>query len=218
MFYTENPSNTLRLGDVVTGYITAVPNQKEPIRNNFAEYNLDIKHPNYLVVLTPCCSIGEKTLSVAPLTTILDAKRKKFFANPYFRGDMTLINYPHTFREWKDLGHEDVTDPAGSGEKLYTLDNLFVYAEDLRLKSYNVNVRKEEFESRYYIIDFRNVTKIKCDCIVSDNEKVRNYDTLLEKTMASKIIELSIDSRASLREKLAYYYSRPPKEDCIVEC
>ncbi len=131
---------------------------------------------------------------------------------------MTLINYPHTFLEWKELGHEDVTDPEGSGKKLYTFDNLFVYAEDLRLKSYNVTVRKDEFESRYYIVDFRNMTKIKCDCIVSENERVGNYDTLLKIAMASKILELSIDTRASLREKLAYYYRRPPKEDCIVEC
>lgn len=218
MFYTENPSNTLRLGDIVTGYITVVPNQKEPIRNNFPDYYLDIKHPNYLVVLTPCCSIGEKTLSVAPLMTILDAKRKKFFQNPFFKEDMTLINYPHTLQEWKDLGHEDVTDVEKSGKKLYTYDNLFIYAEDLRLKSYNVEVRKEEFESRYYMIDFRNISKIRCDCIVSENDKAKNYDVLLEKAMKSKILELSISSRSSLREKLAYYYRRPPKEDCIVEC
>lgn len=147
MFYTDKPSNALRLGDIVTGYITVTPNQKEPFKENISDYNLDIRHPSYLVVLTPCCSIGEKTISLAPLESVLDAGRKMLFKNSKFRQDMTLINSPHTQQEWKELGHDDITGENDTVNRLYAFDNLFIYAEDKRLLNYEVVVRKETFKS-----------------------------------------------------------------------
>jgi hypothetical protein len=217
MFYADRPGKILRMGDVVSGYISAVPNQKEPFNENFADYSLDIKHPVYLVVLTPCCSIGEKTISLAPLETIIDAGRKKFFSNPKFKQDMTLINSPRTIEEWRELGHQDITGENDGKSKLYAFDNFFIYAEDSHLVSYDVTVRGENFKSRYYLIDFRNACKMKCNCIVAETERIQNREPLLEKAASSKILELSIESRACLREKLAFYYRRIPKEDLIVQ-
>ena len=125
MFYADTFSNGLRLGDVVLGYVTAVPNQPEPIRNAFINYSVDVRLPSLLVVLTPCCSIKEKTIAVVPLINILDAERKIFFKNINFRKDMTLINYPHTLDEWKKLDQE-VTESDQDGKEKYAYESFFI--------------------------------------------------------------------------------------------
>jgi len=217
MFYAESSSGRLRLGDIVTGYVTAVPKQQEPITSSFVNYNIDVALPLNLVVLTPCCSIGEKTLSVVPLESIIDAKRKSFFKNSNYRNDMTLLNQPHLPNEWRELG-ENVTFDA-EDNPLYTYDHLFFYAEDAHLPKYIVRLKSDEsrieFEARYYLIDFRNICKVKCDCIASEDERKSNFESHLAKMLSSKILELSIDSRSDLRKKLAFYFSRVPREDQI---
>ncbi|MGB5101037.1 MAG: hypothetical protein WBN94_10635 [Methanothrix sp.] len=217
MFYAETSSGRLRLGDIVTGYVTAIPKQQEPITSSFVNYNIDVALPLHLVVLTPCCSIGEKTLSVVPLESIIEAKRKTFFKNKNYRKDMTLLNLPHLPKDWRELG-ENVSFDAGD-MPLYTYDHLFFYAEDSRLPRYTVKMKSDdakiEFEARYYLIDFRNICKIKCDCIASEDEGKPNFENLLTKMMSSKILELSIDARSDLRKKIAFYFSRVPKEDQI---
>lgn len=214
MFYASTFSPGLRLGDIVSGYATAIPDQSEPIRANFIDYSVDIKVPSLLVVLTPCCSIKGKTIAVVPLLTILEAERKKFFINPNFREDMTLINLPHTIEEWEYLGHK-VTEDEQEGREKYTLESLFIYAEDPRLPEYDVIIRGETFKSSYHVIDFRNASKVNCDCIIheEDKNKYPNYDDLLEKVNSTKKLELDPKARETLRRKLAFYYRRIPKED-----
>ena len=65
MFYASQHTGALRLGDVVSGFVTAIPNQDEPITKSFVGYRVEVKLDPYLVVLTPCCSIEKKTISVA---------------------------------------------------------------------------------------------------------------------------------------------------------
>lgn len=217
MFYSQMPSKMLRLGDIVTGYVTAIPKQQEPITNSFINYNIDVALPSYLVILTPCCSIGEKTLSIAPLQTIVEAKRKSFFKNENYKTNMTLLNQAHLPSEWRELG-ENVSFEVND-TPLYTYDHLFFYAEDQRLNEYSVKLKSDstkiEFDSRYYVIDFRNISKVKCECIASEDEGKPNFKDLLAKMLSSKILELSIDARSDLRRKLAFYFSRVPREDLL---
>ena len=216
MFYANADalSKGLRLGDVVSGYVTAIPNQSEPISGDFIDYSVDVKVPLLLVILTPCCSIKEKTIAVVPLITILDGERKKLFTNPNFRKDMTLINLPHSIDDWEKLGHT-VTDPDQEGREKYTLESLFIYAEDPRLPKYDVKIRGETFKSSYHMIDFRNASKVRCGCVVheEEREKIHNYDDLMRKVNSTKKLELTPITRETLRRKLAFYYRRIPKED-----
>ena len=85
----------------------------------------------HLVVLTPCCSIKEKIISVVPL---IEAKRKPFFKNENYRRDMTLLNKPRLPKEWRDLG-EEVTSKSEE-EAIYAYDNLFIFPENDLLKKY----------------------------------------------------------------------------------
>ena len=43
MFYAARSSGKLRLGDVVSGYVTAIPRQDEPIKDSFVGYDIDVK-------------------------------------------------------------------------------------------------------------------------------------------------------------------------------
>jgi len=39
----------------------------------------------------------------------------------------------------------------------------------------------------------------------------------INKVWNLKVLELTIKARGELRDKIAYYYGRPPKEDLILE-
>jgi hypothetical protein len=218
-FYAEQWSDNLRLGDIVTGYVLADPNHIEPIKNSFVDYRVDVKLPPLLAVLTPCCSIGAKTVLMAPLERV-SRIIVVLFKNLNYRNDMTLLNLPHSPEEWKQLD-EDVT-PDPSGKLTYSQDNLFFYAptEDETLKKYLVTLKKngnefEKFESGYYLIDFRQASKVNCNCIVHEKDKRTDYNEALIKARGTKILELSKKSRSELRDKLAFYYSRIPDVDLI---
>jgi hypothetical protein len=129
---------------------------------------------------------------------------------------MTLLNQPHLPERWQEFGEEVTT--ISEVDPIYTNDNLFIYAEDKLLPKYRVKIPSEkntfeEFEAGYYFIDFRNISKVKCACVVAEEEENPNYKDLLMKMLSSKILELSIDTRSDLRNKLAFYFSRRPAED-----
>ena len=90
-----------------------------------------------------------------------------------------------------------------------------IYAENSRLPDYDVTVRQETFNSSYHMIDFRNASRVKCGCIIHEEEKGKynNYDELMRKVNNAKILELHPLTRESLRLKLAHYYRRIPDED-----
>ena len=205
--------NALRLGDVVRGYISTIPTIKEPILSSQSEgynYKIDIGMPNYSVVLTPCCSIEEGVISLTPLMKV----RSDFFKNPYFAEDLTKINrrmepqQAHPPDEWEKLNLEEKQRRL-AGEMNFALLNFFIYEENERFEKYTVRSR----EIRYYMIDLRNSYTIKC-AMIKGPEKAKPEDAPI---IESKVLQLSIQARSELRDKIAYYYSRKPKEDKIVE-
>jgi len=94
MFYTKDINlKTLRFGDVVQGFIEAVPFIVEPLNNSILggyKCDLEIHNPIFSVVMTPCCSIGGNTISLAPLrkitSDIFKDRHPKIIENP------TLLN------------------------------------------------------------------------------------------------------------------------------
>ena len=53
------------------------------------------------------------------------------------------------------------------------------------------------------MIDFKDTYKINCDKINKPQNELVN----------SKCLQLSIESRSELREKISYFYGRVPKDD-----
>lgn len=212
MFYAEKTDNYLRFGDVVRGYILPNTTIKEPILSIKSEshnYTIDVEMP-YSVVLTPCCSIGESTISLTPLIKV----RSNFFKNPYFAEDLTRINrkmepqQAYSPNEWEKFSIEE--QQRYLAEKInYALLNLFIYEENETFKKYTLRKR----EITYYMINFKDIYTMKCAMIKRPEELKPEDAPIIE----SKILQLSIQARSELRDKIVFYYSRIPEEDEILE-
>jgi hypothetical protein len=212
MFYAEETDNCLRFGDVVRGYILPNITIKEPILSFKSEshnYTIDVEMP-YSVVLTPCCSIGESTISLTPLINV----RSDFFKNPYYAEDLTRIN--RLMKPQQSLSPDELEKFSPEEKQIslakginYALLNLFIYEENEIFKKYTLRKR----EITYYMIDFKNIYTIKC-AMVKRPEKAKPEDAPI---IESKVLQLSIQARSELRDKIIYYYSRIPEEDEILE-
>ena len=207
------------MGDVVVGFISAVPEMNEPITNrNFSDYKVTVDLPKLLVILTPCCSIGDKKISVVPLEEA--GLRKDLFKLPYLSEDMTKLNRMMERQKailparWEAYSPEKkleiLNDPVG-----FQLAELFIYAEHEDLPPYTIHINKKEIVSRYYMIDFRKVTRVTCNSIISPEETAFTEE-VRRKALEIKKLELHKDARRELIDKISNYY-RIPKADKIEE-
>jgi len=216
MFYEKDiDNNALRFGDVLRGYIAVTPNIKSPISRPSdlnESYNIDINLPIFSVIISPCCSIGkDNIISLTPLIKVRDI----FFNNPYFKEDLTRINremepqqaIPPT--RWNSLPPEEKQkniQDAGEDGKTYAFLHIFIYKGCELFLKYPVKMKQgENVETNYYMIDFRNTYKLYYNKIKS------------EASLESKCLQLSLQARAELRDKISNYYGRAPKEDIILE-
>ena len=207
MFYQEEIQKVLRFGDILKGYILSSSNIEEPKFN--ADFKIDVKVPDFCAVLSPCCSIGDKIISLSPLIQV----RSSFFDHPNFKQDLTRINRtmlpeqsvaPHV---WERFPPEEKERRKSVGIT-YAFVELFIYRENELFPEYTVHRKDEEdFKTKYYMIDFRDAYNLNCEKIVNST------DFPLE----SKYLQLTKDTRSELRYKIANYYSRVPKEDKILE-
>ena len=62
------------------------------------------------------------------------------------------------------------------------------------------------FKTRYYMIDFKDIRHIKCTKVL-ESEKDTDKDIL-----KSIVLQLSDNSREELRNKMGYYFARPPEK------
>lgn len=213
MFYQHEFSKSLRLGDVVKGYLFAdviinAPILTYPSPGN--NYKIEVEVPRYSVVLTPCCSIENSVICIAPLIRVLG----DFFKNPYFTEDLTRINkslLPNQMmseEDWRKLSAERQEEILSSAPN-YTLLEYFIYAENELFERYQLKGR----EISYYMVGFKNIQKIKCSRIQRPTDRIPCDEVILQ----SKVLELSVEARNDLRDKIARFYSRAPREDGALE-
>jgi hypothetical protein len=221
MFYSTNLDNFLRFGDVVRGYVTSRPIIKRPFSSvNIDEsydydkqidYDLDIDIPAYSVIITPCCSIEDGMVSITPLTKL----KPFYFKNPNFVNDFTIINRPidpqlafmPTKWEQKTIEEKQSITEKAKG-KPYTELSIFIYGPNGSLKPYTLKGNTVS----HYMIDFRNITTIRCQMIKRPEDLTPDEAPLI----ASKVLQLSEITRKELREKISFYYGRSPEEDLTI--
>lgn len=207
MFYQDRIDATLGFGDVLKGFVLTAPSLVEPL--SVTNYNIEVEHPAYCVVLSPCCSIGNNVITLSPLLKV----RSSFFDNPYFEEDLTRLNRKMLPQQavspfiWeKKLSEEERQRRILEGEA-YAFIELFIFERHSFFKKYIVHLKgKDNFETNYYMIDFKNQYKINCEKIRSATEAPIN----------SKCLQLTIETRSELRDKISFYYSRVPVEDEVV--
>lgn len=200
MFYTDTPSEALRFGDVVTGYVLATPKIKQPLmEHGNHQYNIDIELSQLSVILSPSCSIGDKKILISPLRAV----RKTFFDNDYFNNDLTRLNrrmeqkYSYPPSSIERMSDDEKKEKLIS-DLVWTFVELFIYEPHERLPAYQIRRRGENQEIKYYMIDFRDVTKVNCDLILKADDS----------PMCCKILQISDQTRLELSEKIQNFYKR----------
>ena len=206
MFYQENNDNLFRFGDILKGFIFSTPNLSEPFMKPFSEdYFIEISRPLYCAIISPCCSISDKTLSLSPLIRVVNS----FYNNPYFAEDLTRVNrvvppinsVPP--QQWDNMD-TDKRQELLNQEPGYTFLDLFVYKENELFPEYEIHRKgTDNIKTRNYMIDFRNTFKVSCSKI-KDPKNV---------PIEAKCLQLTIEARADLRDKISFYYGRIPNED-----
>lgn len=204
MFYIENDkmSESLRFGDVIRNIPVCYPIINHPISEG--TYNIHIDSSDLLVVLSPCCSISDKILLLAPLIHLNAA----IYKNQYLADNVLRIN---DLVQAKDSLPPIAWDNMVEAEKIerlskspaYVFLDIFIYMAHSTFDEYTIKGKDINVNSRYYAIDFRTAFRIHCD-------KIGNPKFSLGE---SKLLQLSLETRNLLRRKIASFYTRIPEED-----
>ncbi len=201
-FYQEPGDSVLRFGDVLQGFVCCTPILNDaPSTDSF---KIDVTTKPFVVVLSPCCSISDQVISLATLIEI----RNTFLTNPYFAEDLTRINEEIPPEKslppiaWEKLPADEKQLRLNIGDA-YAFVELFIYAPNEIFQEYMVNTRAGKISMRYYMIDFRHAFRVNCSRIITPNKS----------PVDSKCIQLSVENRSKLRDKISFYYSRIPTED-----
>lgn len=205
MFYESEPQAMLRFGDVVRGYVLSAPQIDSPSTSPPVRYRLEVHSPAFAIIMSPCCSIGEHTLAISPLIEV----PPQFFRNPYFASDLTNINRPMPAEKaiwpekWATFAPEEKLERMSAGDA-YALVEYFIYAPCDLLPPYPVKGQGGR-EIGHYMIDFRRICRIECNRIVKPEQA----------PLETKLLQISIETRRELRDKLAWYFGRTPREDAL---
>ncbi len=210
MFYQNGLGNELRFGDVVKGFVlTNTVLTKTHWNTPNLPYGINVSTPKFSVVMTPCCSIEDKTIAVTALIQV----KISFFGNPYWVDDLTRINRIMSPQQsvqpqvWSQLSAEEQQRRIAEGNT-YAHANLFIYDKHEILLKYKLSGKRgetQEITTGYYMVDFKNIVKVNCDRIVSPSNSPSEC----------RLLELTVEAREDLRAKLGWYYSRIPKEDQV---
>lgn len=195
MFYADDPAPEIRQGDIFEGmvsigivpskFLTASILNKET--NPCFSVNLGF---SYAAVITPCCDIQKRDyLAFCPLMTLIPRVRQ----NAFFNEDPTRLNRKvnpeNTVPKiaWDKIPEAEKALKISQGKK-YAFVNNFVF---------------EKFEDiflDYMMIDFNYIFNIDRKFLGGKNHVLLPY----------RVLQLSDESRRTLRLKLAEYYFRDP--------
>jgi hypothetical protein len=204
-FYTQTPNECLRLGDIITGFQLATPHIEQPSSSEInLEATIKVSRPKHLAVMTPCCALDKGMISVAPLIEISSA----MFRNPHFQEDFTIINRvvePSKSVPPKHLEAMSVEERARhlSSPAQWVFLDFFCFGPAACLPQYLVKREKLEWQTVFWMIDFKEIAVIKCPAIVPHYKP----------PVGIKLLQLSVKSREALREKMAQFFGRPTDED-----
>jgi hypothetical protein len=194
MFYSEQMDACLYLGDVIKGYILTPTTILKPDWTITQLKNTSMTElPVFSVVLTSCRLIEDGLLCLTSLIPLDNS----FCKSQYYASDFTVINHviqPKLGFPTGDEGEFKLEQKEATTKINYPLLNHFVYEQNDLFPKYILG----NLETRYYEIDFSNITTIKYSSI----EHAKQESELLK----SKCLQLSDSTREELNQKLSCYY------------
>lgn len=208
-FYSDSLDPRFRFGDIIKGFTTVTPViNNPPLESENINFQIEVVRSGFYSVLSPCCSINENIVVLCPLVQL----RSTFLTNPYLVEDFTRINRPMTPEQavppnvWEKLPPHEKERRKAVGFRFAFVEQ-FVFNEHPIFPQYFLNARSgEKREIQMYMVDFRHSFSVKCDKITNNSTPFENI----------KLLQLSIEARAELRNKVTFFYSRVPEEDNLL--
>ena len=211
MFYEDRPDDAFRFGDIVRGFVLSASKiDFTKLASAPKDYHIEVNQPDFAVILSPCCSIGNHALSLSPLIKV----SANFFDNLYLKEDLARLNHPMSPQEavppafWDKMSNEEKQQRLDlSHKKGIAFVEYFVYAPHDLLPEYKLKPKGQdgEIKTGFYMVDFRRLYRIVC----------RQVNSAKQSPTETKILQLSIQARSNLRENFVNYFNRVPPEDNI---
>jgi hypothetical protein len=201
-FYLDPPTKELRFGDVVTGF--QHPTVRIDAPDSALDLRISVTRPQYFAVMTPCCNIELKSFSLAPLESIRDAILRR----PRLLENLSLINAQFPPKDGftpEEIAKMDVEKQAElvSQAATYSYLDCFVYEPNGFFPPYEVKRNKQNWPNlRHRMVDFKSIFRVDCSLIEREQEMPSGV----------KISELTVETRAQLRDKLTNYFGRNADE------
>ena len=201
-FYLDPPTKILRFGDIVSGF--QLPTVRVDAPDTSIELRIEISKRQYFVVMTPCCDIEMQAFALAPLEQVRDA----IALQPKLRENLLMVN--GKFKAKDILTPEQIArmdeakqaDLATAGEE-YAYQDCFIYESNGLFPRYEVKRKGQTIASLdHRMVDFKKIFHVDCSMAERSQEPPEGI----------KVSELSLETRAQLRDKLAFYFGRNPDE------
>ena len=132
--------------------------------------------------------------------------------NPYLAEDFTRVNGPLMPQQFvPPEALEEMSDEVKQERfgfpyaPSYALLHYFVYAGHDLLPKYVFHGKQGDIQTNLYMVDFRRISPLDWDKILDAKRA----------PMEVKVLQLTIETRKQLRDKLAYYFARVPDEDQV---
>jgi hypothetical protein len=194
------------LGDVVTGFHHPAFQIDSPGNaEKSTDVRINLTRPSYFAVMTPCCSIEDQSISLAPLIEV----RHRFFEIPRLAEDMTRLNSPMQPEDslppkaWENMTAEKKGELLARGPS-YIFTECFIYEANPLLKRYALKKGTREWpDVGHRMVDFKQIFRVECNQV----------DRMRDAPEGTKLLELGIPTRSQLRDKLAAFFARIPAED-----
>jgi hypothetical protein len=202
-FYLDPPTKGLRFGDVVTGF--QHPTVRIDTPNSAVDLKIRVTQPQYFAVMSPCCNIELNAFSLAPLIQVRDAILLNY---PPLRANLSLINVPFPPKDSFTEDQIAKMNQAKQAELLsqsaqYSFLDCFVYEPNGLFSAYEVKRKEQTVPNiQHRMVDFKSIFRVECLLIERDHEAPTGV----------KVSELTVTTRAQLRDKLTFYFGRNADE------
>lgn len=198
MFYKDPVDPIIRQGDIINGLISP-----EIIAHNFLDkrfttnsdpsFSIDVRF-NFAAVITPCCTIQKANyLSLCPLIPLL----KDFEQNPFLSEDPTRVNLKVPPEKCvPPISWEKVLTPEERQRRIEK-GSTYIYLQYFVFKKY------KDILTDDVMIDFTNTFNIRRKDLGNKNIKM----------LPVRVLQLSDETRETLRQKLVAFFIRKPEEE-----
>lgn len=199
MFYKDPVDQIIRQGDIIKGLISpeviAHKFLDKSVINNSEDpsFSIDFRF-NFAVVITPCCTLQKANyISLCPLIPLL----KDFEQNPYLFEDPTRVNFKVAPEKCVPPIAWEKKLPPEEKQKRIEKGPTYIYFQYFVFKKDKDNLTDD------MMIDFNNTFNIRRKELGNKNEKM----------LPVKVLQLSDETRETLRQKLVAYFIRKPEEE-----